>query len=111
MPSIKLETSVVLSKEEESRLALEIANLAATELNKPLSVVQVRIQSGLTISFGNTITSNSAFLHFALIGGIAPEVKASLPEKFAALLEKYQIEKKTLFLHYTETTSDAWGWL
>lgn len=111
MPSIKLETSVILTKEDESSLALEIANLAASELNKPISVVQVRIQSGITISFGNAVSANSAFLHFALIGSIAPEVKSALPEKFASLLEKYGVDKKVLFLHYTETAPDAWGWL
>ena len=41
MPSIKFETSVVLSKEAEQKLALEIATLASLELNKPLEVVQV----------------------------------------------------------------------
>ena len=111
MPSIKLETSANLSREEESRLALEIANLAAAELNKPLSVVQVRVQGGLTVSVGDTVCSDSAFLHFALIGKISPEVKSTLPEKFTVLLEKYGINKKHLFLHYTETAPDAWGWL
>ena len=111
MPSIKFETSVVLSKEAEEKLALEIATLAASELNKPLEVVQVRVQSAMTVSFGNSCRTNSAFLHLALIGKIAPEVKAELPKKFAALLKEYGVEEKYLFLHYTETAPDAWGWL
>ena len=111
MPSIKLETSVVLSREEESTLALEIANFAAVQLNKPLEVVQVRIQSGITVSFGDNLDAGSAFLHIALIGKIAQDTKTALPEKFATVLEKYGVDRSRLFLHYTETDADAWGWL
>lgn len=111
MPSIKLETSVVLSKDEESALALEIANFAAVQLNKPLEVVQVRIQSGITVSFGDNLNAGSAFLHIALIGKIAPDTKSAFPEKFAAILEKYGVDRSRLFLHYTETDANAWGWL
>lgn len=111
MPSIKLETSAIISKEAEKTLSLEIANLAAAELNKPLSVVQVRIQSGITVTFGDNTDNGSAFLHIALIGEIAQETKAALPEKFASILEKYGIDRNRLFLHYTETGYGAWGWL
>ena len=111
MPSIKLETSAILSKAEETTLALEIANLAAAQLNKPLSVVQVRIQSAITVTFGDDTQSGSAFLHIALIGKIAQETKDALPEQFAAILEKYGIDRSRLFLHYTETDASAWGWL
>lgn len=111
MPSIKLETSAVITKEQEHTLALEIAKFAAEQLNKPLSVVQVRIQSGITVTFGDNSESGSAFLHIALIGEIAQETKAALPEKFAAILEKYGIDRNRLFLHYTETGYGSWGWL
>ena len=111
MPSLKLETSVALNKEDEKKIALEIGTLAAQMLNKPIAVVQVRVQSGVTMAFGGEITEKSAFLSFALIGNIAPEVKAVLPEKFAPILEKYGIDAKKIFLNYTETAPDAWGWL
>ena len=111
MPSIKLETSAVLSEAQEQAAALEISKLAAELLNKPLEVIQVRIESGVTIAFAGNITQDSAFLHIALIGAIAPEVKAVLPEKFAALLGKYDIDPKRLFLNYLETARESWGWL
>ena len=70
MPSLKLETSVTLSEAQEQALALEIGELASQMLNKPLAVVQVRVESGVTISFGSQITQDSAFLSIALIGEI-----------------------------------------
>ena len=111
MPSLKLETSVNLTKDEEKTLALEIALLASQLLNKPLAVVQVRIQSGLTVAFGSEVSEASAFLSIALIGNIAPDVKSSLPGKFADLFAKYGIDAKKLFLNYTETAPECWGWL
>ena len=111
MPSLKFETSVVLSAAQEQAIALEISQLAAQLLNKPLEVIQVRVQSGVTVAFGGRITKNSAFLGIALIGEIKPEVKQVLPEKFAELFKKYEIDPKCLFLNYQETAPSAWGWL
>jgi hypothetical protein len=111
MPSLKFETSAVLSQAQEQALALEIGNLASAMLNKPLSVVQVRVESGVTVAFGGEITQDSAFLCIALIGAIAPEVKKELPAKFAELFAKYGINSKRLFLNYQETEPTAWGWL
>ncbi|MBR2632286.1 MAG: hypothetical protein IKD29_02460 [Lentisphaeria bacterium] len=110
MPSIKLETSAVLTKEQEAALALEITDLSAVLLNKPVEVIQVRIESNVTISFGGKVSQNSAFLSIAMIGNISPDVRPTLPEKFASMLSKYGIDKKQLFLNYTETPFEAWGW-
>ena len=111
MPSIKFETSAALTSEQEKCAALEITALCAELLNKPVAVIQVRVESSLTISFGGEVSENSAFLSIAMIGKIAPEVRAVLPEKFAALFEKYGIDRKKIFLNYTETAPEAWGWL
>ena len=111
MPSLKFETSAVLSEAQEQAIALEISTLAAQLLNKPLAVIQVRVESGVTISFGGEITQDSAFLGIALIGAIAPEIKKELPAKFAELFAKYEINPKRIFLNYQETEPSAWGWL
>lgn len=110
MPSIKLETSVSLTKEEKNTLALEITTLAAELLNKPVEYVQVRVEGDVSIAFGGSISDASAFLSIAMIGNIAPDTRASLPEKFGGLLEKYGIDRNKLFLNYTETAPEAWGW-
>lgn len=111
MPSLKFETSVTLSQAQEQSLALEISHLSAELLNKPLAVIQVRIESGVTIAFGGKIVPDSAFLGIALIGEINPEIKKELPAKFAELFSKYGIDPKHIFLNYQETTPAAWGWL
>ena len=111
MPSIKLETSAVLTPEQEKSVALEITTLSAELLNKPVEVVQVRVESGMTVTFGGESSNASAFLAIAMIGKISPDTRAILPEKFAALLAKYGIDSKKLFLNYTETAPEAWGWL
>lgn len=111
MPSIKLETSAILTAEQEKSAALEITALCAELLNKPVAVIQVRVESGVTISFGGKFSGKSAFLAIAMIGKIAPETRAILPGKFAELLEKYGIDGKELFLNYTETAPESWGWL
>ena len=111
MPSLKFETSAVLSETQEQAIALEISTLAAQLLNKPRAVIQVRVESGVTIAFGGEITPDSAFLGIALIGAIAPEIKKELPAKFAELFAKYEINPKHIFLNYQETEPSAWGWL
>lgn len=111
MPSIKLETSAALTKLQEQTLALEITEIASAMLNKPVEVIQVRVAGNLTLTFGGAPADDSAFLEIALIGNIRDEVKAELPKTFAELFKKYGIDPKKLFLHYTETTPSAWGWL
>ena len=111
MPSLKFETSVSLSQAQEQAISLEITNLAAQLLNKPVAVIQVRVQSSVTIAFGGEITPDSAFLGIALIGEINPDVKKELPAKFAELFAKYGINPKRIFLNYQETSPAAWGWL
>ena len=111
MPSIKIETSVVLSKAQEQALALEAGKIVSALLNKPLPVIQVRVESGMTVAFGGEIADASAFVSIALIGRIASETRPLLPGKFTELLARYGVEPRKVFLNYTETDADAWGWI
>lgn len=110
MPSIKLETSAKLDSRQERELALEISKLAAALLNKPETVFQVRVQSGLAIAFGGTVDERSAFLVISLIGTIAPEVRKTLPEQFGTLLFRYGVDPQRIFLRYQESDVSTWGW-
>ncbi len=110
MPSIKIETSANITAQDQEKLALEISSACAAWLNKPEKVIQVRIASGMTISFGGTVCKDSAFVVIALIGSIAAETKAVLPERFAAILGKYGISANRIFLRYMESEASAWGW-
>lgn len=111
MPSIKIETSAVLSKAQEQALAIETGKIVSELLGKSLSVIQVRVASGLTMAFGGEIADDSAYVSIALIGRIAQEKRPLLPEKFTALLARYGVDPKKVFLNYAETESDAWGWI
>lgn len=110
MPSIKLETSAVLTKEQEKTLALQISSLCAKELNKPESVIQVRVESSLTISFGGTVDTSSAFIVIAFIGTASEELRKTLPGKFGDLLAPYNIDPKKIFLRYMGSDASCWGW-
>lgn len=110
MPSVKLETSSVLTGDQEKLLALRLSALCAEKFKKPESVVQVRVRSGLTMSFGGAVAEDSALVEFALIGKIAEEVKTALPGEVAELLAPFGVDAKRLFLRYVETDASAWGW-
>ena len=109
MPSVKLETSANLTKDQEKDLALAISKLCAETLHKPESVVQVRIESNMTISFGGTVNNDSAFIVIAFIGTVSEETK-SLPGKFGELLAPYGIDAKKIFLRYMGSDASCWGW-
>ena len=111
MPSIKIETSVVLSKAQEQALAIEAGKLAAELLKKPLPVIQVRVESGITTAFGGNIADDSAYVSIALIGRIAEETRPLLPEKFTTLLHRYGVDPRKVFLNYTESDASSWGWI
>ena len=111
MPSIKIESSVVLSKAQEQALAVETGKIVSELLNKPLPVIQVRVSSGLTMAFGGGIADDSAYISIALIGRIAQEKRPLLPQRFTALLARYGVDPRKVFLNYTETDADAWGWI
>ena len=110
MPSIKLETSAPLTKEQEKELALAISSLCAKELGKPESVVQVRVESSMTISFGGVADSSSAFLVIAFIGSVSESCAKTLPGKVGALLAPYGIDPKKIFLRYMGSDASCWGW-
>ncbi|MBO5761999.1 MAG: hypothetical protein J6S53_10720 [Lentisphaeria bacterium] len=110
MPSIKLETSAVLTKEQEKTLALQVSKLCADILHKPESVVQVRIESSLTISFGGTVENDSAFIVIAFIGSVSEEQRTLLPGRFGELLAPYGIDPKKIFLRYMGSDASCWGW-
>ncbi|MBQ9502733.1 MAG: hypothetical protein IJU70_11295 [Lentisphaeria bacterium] len=111
MPSIKIETSVVLSKAQEQALAIETGKIISALLNKPLPVIQVRVQSGMTMAFGGGIADDSAYISIALIGRIAPETRPLLPEKFTELLARSGVDPRKVFLNYVETDAASWGWI
>ena len=111
MPSVKIETSAVLSKAQEQALAIETGKIVSELLNKPLPVIQVRVASGLTMAFGGEIADDSAYVSIALIGRIARETRPLLPERFTALLARYGVDPRKVFLNYAETEPDAWGWI
>ena len=111
MPSIKIETSIVLSKAQEQALAIEAGKLAAELLKKPLPVMQVRVESGITMAFGGDIADDSAHISIALIGRIAEESRALLPGKFTTLLARYGADPGKVFLNYAESDASSWGWV
>ena len=111
MPSIKIETSVVLSKAQEQALAIEAGKIVSTLLNKPLPVIQVRVESGVTMAFGGKIAGGSAYVSIALIGKIASDTRPLLPEKFTELLGRYDVDPRKVFLNYIETDAASWGWI
>ena len=110
MPSIKIETSAVLSVEQKEKIALQVSSSCAQWLGKPENVVQVRIEDGLTVSFGGTVCKDSAFIVIALIGEIDPAVKSTLPAGFADILKPCGIDPKRIFIRYMESGASAWGW-
>ncbi|MBR2363562.1 MAG: hypothetical protein IKA79_00025 [Lentisphaeria bacterium] len=110
MPSIKLETSAGLSKDQEKTLALAISKLCAETLHKPESVVQVRIESNMTVSFGGTVDQSSAFIVIAFIGSVSEETARIFPVKFGELLAPFGIDPKKIFLRYMGSDASCWGW-
>ncbi len=110
MPSVKLETSSLLTRDQEKLLALRLSALCAEKFQKPESVVQVRIQSGMTVSFGGAVGEDSALVEFALVGRIPEGAKAALPAEVAEILAPFGVDAGRVFLRYLETDASAWGW-
>ena len=99
-----------LALRQEKELALAISSLCAKELGKPESVVQVRVESSMTISFGGVADSSSAFLVIAFIGSVSEACAKTLPGKVGALLAPYGIDPKKIFLRYMGSDASCWGW-
>lgn len=110
MPSVKLEMSAALTKEQETTLALQISHLCAEMLQKDERVVQVRVESGMTITFGGKPAEDSAFIVIAFIGSLTEETAKSLPGKFGELLVPYNVDPKKIFLRYMGSDASCWGW-
>ena len=110
MPTVKLTISQKFEREDKENLAVEISNIVAKELNKPLSVTQAIVADDAIVSFGGNFIAPSAFIVVMSIGGLTPDACKRLSAAFSELLAKYGVSSQRIYINFSEKRGQEWGW-
>lgn len=111
MPTVKITISKKFEREDKENLAMEISNIVAKELNKPLSVTQAIVADDATVSFGGNFIAPSAFIVVMSIGGLTPDACKRLSSAFCDLLAKeYGVSSQRVYINFSEKRGQEWGW-
>ena len=109
MPVVRLTTSKTLERSEKEKLAVELTNVVAKELNKPASVTQAIVADDCVVSFGGNFAGPSAFIALMSIG-VTPDACKRLSAGFCALLAKYGVSPERVYICFNDKKAAEFGW-
>jgi phenylpyruvate tautomerase len=109
MPLLKVETSVALSKETKSSLALELSHTLARDTGKSESHVMIVIEDSACLMMASKEIPG-AFVEIKGIGGLTANVNKKLSQSVCAILESQcGIAPSAVYLNFTDVKADNWG--
>ena len=110
MPVVKLTTSLKMERSDKEKLAVELIQIVAKELNKPASVTQAIVADDSVVAFGGNFASPSAFIALMSIGGLTPDACKRLSAGFCSLLEKSGISPERVYICFNDKKAAEFGW-
>lgn len=109
MPYLHFQTSEFMSEGARAAACSEFSGKIAELLSKPESYVQVRIESGCTMSFGGE-TGKTAFVELFSLG-LDEATAAACSEALCQLIEeRFSIPANRIYLKMADHPRGMWGW-
>ena len=110
MPLIRVETSAHCDNASKDALAIALLKILAKTLAKPEAYTQALIIDGASISFGLK-PGPAAFVMVKSIGGLSPELNASLSKAICAELESaIGVKSDRIYINFANVHGSDWGW-
>lgn len=109
MPHLHFQTSEFLSEGARDAAALELSKKIAELLSKPESYVQVRIDSGCTMSFGGE-SGKTAFVELFSLGLKEEDAGRCSAELCSLIEERFSIPASRIYLKMADHPRGMWGW-
>ncbi|MEN8208913.1 MAG: phenylpyruvate tautomerase MIF-related protein [Candidatus Fermentibacteria bacterium] len=109
MPLIRLETDIILSREQEINLAAKLSEIVAEKLGKPLEYVMATISTSCFLLSGEP--GNAAFVQVMSIGGLNAPVNGSIAAAVSSVLEEtLGISAGRVYITFSDISGENWAW-
>jgi phenylpyruvate tautomerase len=109
MPLLKIETTVVLSEDQQKALLATLSQTVSESIGKPEQYVMVTANHAAMLMSGDA--GDAAFVDIRSIGGLTGEVNRKLSQKVCKLLkDSLGISPDRVYLNFTEVEAGDWGW-
>ena len=109
MPLLKLETTVVLSEDNQKALLATLSKTVAETIGKPEQYVMVTMSQAAMLMSGNP--GHGAFVDIRSIGGLTDDVNRKLSQKVCKLLnDALGVAENRVYLNFTNVEASNWGW-
>ncbi len=109
MPLIKLETDIIMNREQEIDLAGKLSVIVAEELGKPLEYVMATISTSCILLSGES--GSAAFVQIMSIGGLNAAVNGSIAAAVSCVLEEtLGISSDRMYITFSDISGENWAW-
>ena len=108
MPLIRLETDIIMNREQEIDLAGKLSTVVSEELGKPLEYVMASISTCCILLSGEP--GNAAFVQIMSIGGLNAPVNGSLAAIVSCVLEEaLGISAGRVYITFSDIQGENWA--
>ncbi len=109
MPAVILKVTKKCSAEQKQDLAIQLSNICAEDIGKPVEHMMALVHDEVVIYLGNE-AKNAAFVEVRSIGGLNNEVNTAITSDICALLqESLDIEPTSVYINFTNMERAFWG--
>jgi len=109
MPLIRLETNVIINREQEIDLAGTLSEIVAEELGKPVEYVMAAISNCCILLSGEP--GNAALVQVMSIGGLNSAVNGSIAVALSTVLEEtLGISSDRIYITFSDVSGENWAW-
>lgn len=109
MPLIKLETNIIMDREQKIDLAGKLSAIVAEELGKPLKYVMATISTSCIMLSGES--GSAAFVQIMSIGGLNAAVNGSIAAAVSRELEEtLGLSPGRVYITFSDISGENWAW-
>ncbi len=109
MPAVILKIAKKCTEEQKQDLAIQLSNLCAEDIGKPVEHMMALVEDEVAIYLGNE-AKNAAFVEVRSIGGLDNDVNTAITSDICALLqESLDIEPTSVYINFTNMDRAFWG--
>ncbi len=109
MPLIRLETDIIMNREQETDLAGKLSTIVSEELGKPLEYVMASVGTCCILLSGEP--GSAALVQIMSIGGLNAAVNGSIAATVSKLLEEtLGLSPDRVYITFSDIPGENWAW-
>ena len=110
MPLIKVQTSAIVTSDQQSILLKQLSKHLSVQISKPEVYVMTSLESGMAMTFGGTLEP-TCYIEIKSIGRLTPEQTKAMSAVFCAVIEQMlSVPRSRTYIEFTNAIGPMWGW-